>query len=771
MDPFSPLPPSPPPRPPSLSDIETPLPARFPSSALWDWSDFLDFSLDDHLNISLPSYHAPGTEPDDLEGPPILNAPARIRKRDPRLTCSNFLAGRIPCSCPEIDEKLEEEEEHGFPGKKRPRTARLATRCQVPRCEADISELKGYHRRHRVCLRCANASTVVLDGQGKRYCQQCGKFHLLLDFDEGKRSCRRKLKRHSNRRRRKMIEPRVLSENEIQELGLADDAACDDENGKESICLSSHLGERELLLDSEEGQISTLCSNPDSQNIQNDDGVVSFSEAQIDGEKDEPKCARSSMSSNNKRPYTSMCPTGRISFKLYDWNPAEFPRQLRHQKIFQWLASMPVELEGYIHPGCIILTVFIAMPDFMWFKLFHDPVVSLHNFASAPGTMLSERGTSLVYLDNGNFCGNSVIQLKTKEQAPKLHYVHPTCFKAGKPMEFVACGSYLLQPKFRFLVSFAGKYLAYDFSVPPVCGDPETSFDHQLLKINIHHTEPDLFGPAFVEVENESGLSNFIPILIGSKEICTEMKIIEHNVEASLNLEGSKLMSKSSLSNPCEGFSMRQADFSQFIADTAWLLRNPALGDLKDTSTLSQIRRFSILVNIEAVVEHMKVDQYTNGFPRTDMDLLESNLDIARQILCQRFQKNGDSRLHLRNFVLKEDCSWQSSQTDMLPLVSLPNQVAETTEKDNITVFVSSFKDHGGRIPLLKGEVTRREEVIEESIRKSCSRIYTNKLTSWRLIFIIVTAVVGFAVCVVVLHPQKVGKITTTIRRCVFEKT
>lgn len=25
------------------------------------------------------------------------------------------------------------------------------------------------------------------------------------------------------------------------------------------------------------------------------------------------------------------CPTGRFSFKLYDWNPAEFPRQLRHQ--------------------------------------------------------------------------------------------------------------------------------------------------------------------------------------------------------------------------------------------------------------------------------------------------------------------------------------------------------------------------------------------------------------------------------------------------------
>ncbi|PWA97979.1 SBP-like protein [Artemisia annua] len=78
----------------------------------------------------------------------------------------------------------------------------------VPGCEVDISELKGYHKRHRVCLDCANASNVVIDGIHKRYCQQCAKFHVLSDFDEGKRSCRRKLERHNNRRRRKSVDPK-----------------------------------------------------------------------------------------------------------------------------------------------------------------------------------------------------------------------------------------------------------------------------------------------------------------------------------------------------------------------------------------------------------------------------------------------------------------------------------------------------------------------------------------------------------------------------------
>ena len=34
--------------------------------------------------------------------------------------------------------------------------------------------------------------------------------------------------------------------------------------------------------------------------------------------------------------------------------------------------------------------------------------------------------------------GTSVMKLKVEVQAPRLHYVHPICFEAGKPMEFVA---------------------------------------------------------------------------------------------------------------------------------------------------------------------------------------------------------------------------------------------------------------------------------------------------------------------------------------------
>ena len=37
----------------------------------------------------------------------------------------------------------------------------------------------------------------------QRFCQQCGRFHHLVEFDGEKRSCRARLQRHNARRRKK----------------------------------------------------------------------------------------------------------------------------------------------------------------------------------------------------------------------------------------------------------------------------------------------------------------------------------------------------------------------------------------------------------------------------------------------------------------------------------------------------------------------------------------------------------------------------------------
>ncbi|CAL9057941.1 unnamed protein product, partial [Musa banksii] len=76
-------------------------------------------------------------------------------------------------------------------------------RCQADGCSADLSGPKYYHRRHKVCEFHFKAAVVVAHGLHQRFCQQCSRFHVLAEFDEAKRSCRKKLADHNRRRRRR----------------------------------------------------------------------------------------------------------------------------------------------------------------------------------------------------------------------------------------------------------------------------------------------------------------------------------------------------------------------------------------------------------------------------------------------------------------------------------------------------------------------------------------------------------------------------------------
>ncbi|XP_028761953.1 squamosa promoter-binding-like protein 6 [Neltuma alba] len=88
---------------------------------------------------------------------------------------------------------------------KRARTSSLPTQtpvCQVYGCSKDLSSSKEYHKRHKVCDVHSKTAKVIVNGIEQRFCQQCSRFHLLAEFDDGKRSCRRRLAGHNERRRK-----------------------------------------------------------------------------------------------------------------------------------------------------------------------------------------------------------------------------------------------------------------------------------------------------------------------------------------------------------------------------------------------------------------------------------------------------------------------------------------------------------------------------------------------------------------------------------------
>ncbi|XP_020576508.1 squamosa promoter-binding-like protein 9 [Phalaenopsis equestris] len=797
------------------------------ASTVWDWGNLLDFALETEDTLSLPWDAAdlprlPLSEVETPADPPPVIAPVagssnRVRKRDPRLVCANYLAGRVPCACPEVDEKElegDEEEEQVFGGRKRARAGvvNVGVRCQVPGCEADIKELKGYHRRHRVCLRCANASSVMLDGEEKRYCQQCGKFHVLLDFDEGKRSCRRKLEKHNRRRRRKpadsnnVVEKENLSQAELQEnvfrdsdqiQGTPEAYACKAvDNGE-----SNNLVDGEMFLDCENGNGFPGCSFTGVEQAQTKSPLLfaASAEARVDDRKDHPQSAFSSTSCDKKASYSSMCPTGRISFKLYDWNPAEFPRRLRLQ-IFQWLASMPVELEGYIRPGCTILTVFIAMPQHMWEKLSKDGALYVKHLVNSSESLLSGRGNILIYLSSMivHVLKDGTSHIKMEVNAPRLHYVHPTYFEAGKAVEFFACGSNLDQPKLRFLVSFAGKYLACDayrvisneklryYGVNSLVSS--SNCEYEVFRINIKQTTPDIFGPAFIEVENESGISNFIPILIGDEQVCSELNKMQGALTFYPNVHEHNSISNAVLANAA--ISEINVTISDLLVDIAWLLREPCkdyneslLGSL-NVQRLKYILQFSmqneLITVLKAILKYVGIMIHEAGFQNSenltvsaDFDELLEFMKTAKEFLDQRIQHKERSKLDHRhsNFMETVPINLVKNTMVIMPPTNLFEDGRRNSHALVATATVHSVDSDENTSPAPKDISCSKISFLRLNSCLASNHWAINMFSTpisrrWPALFVMGSFLMCFVFCMILLGPHKATDFAVFMGRC-----
>ncbi|KAH1074220.1 hypothetical protein J1N35_026548 [Gossypium stocksii] len=106
---------------------------------------------------------------------------------------------------------MESSSSASFKRARAPATGNQVPSCLVDGCTADLSKCRDYHRRHKVCEVHSKTPKVTIRGQEQRFCQQCSRFHSLVEFDEVKRSCRKRLDGH-NRRRRK-AQPDFMSVN------------------------------------------------------------------------------------------------------------------------------------------------------------------------------------------------------------------------------------------------------------------------------------------------------------------------------------------------------------------------------------------------------------------------------------------------------------------------------------------------------------------------------------------------------------------------------
>ncbi|WVZ61137.1 hypothetical protein U9M48_011055 [Paspalum notatum var. saurae] len=512
--------------------------------------------------------------------------------------------------------------------------------CQVEGCGADLTAAKDYHRRHKVCEMHSKATTAVVGNTVQRFCQQCSRFHLLQEFDEGRRSCRRRLAGHNRRRRKtrpdvaiggtasiedkvsnylllsligicanlnsenvqqsnsqellstllknlgsvaKSLEPKELCKllEAYQSLqngsnagtsGTANAAEepAEPSNSNLPFVNGSHRGQAsspvvpvqskstmvvtpepascklkdfdlndtcidvEGFEDGQEGSptpVFNAASSPNSASWMQQDSTQS--PPQISGNSD--STSTQSLSSSNG---DTQCRTDKIVFKLFNKVPGDLPPVLRSQ-IFGWLSSSPTDIESYIRPGCIILTVYLRLVESAWRELSDNMSLHLDKLLNSSTADFWASGLVFVMVRRQlAFMHNGQIMLDRTLAPSSYHYckilrVRPVAAPYSATINFRVEGFNLLSTSSRLICSFEGRCI-FQEDTDNVADDAEYE-DRDIDCLSFCCSAPGPRGRGFIEVE-DSGFSNgFFPFIVAENDVCSEVSELESIFESSSN--------------------------------------------------------------------------------------------------------------------------------------------------------------------------------------------------------------------------------------------
>ncbi|KAL9397192.1 hypothetical protein Peur_011445 [Populus x canadensis] len=587
--------------------------------------------------------------------------------------------------------------------------------CQVEDCGVDLSNAKDYHRRHKVCEMHSKATKALVGNVMQRFCQQCSRFHVLQEFDEGKRSCRRRLAGH-NKRRRKTNPDTVgngSSMNDDQNSGYllisllrilsnmhsnrSDETTDQDllthllrslashsveHRGRnmfgplqEPRDLSTSFGNSEVvstLLSNGEGpsnlkqhltvpvsgipqqvmpvhdaygaNIQTISSlKPSIPNnfavysevrestagqvkmnnfdlndicVDSDDGTedIERSPAPVNArtssldcpswvqqdshQSSPPQTSRNSDSASAQSPSSSsgeaQSRTDRIVFKLFGKEPNDFPLVLRAQ-ILDWLSHSPTDIESYIRPGCIILTIYLHQAEAAWEELCCGLGSSLSRLLAVSEDTFWRTGWiyirvqhQIAFIYNGQVVVDTSLPL-TSNNYSKILSVKPIAITASERAEFLIKGVNLSRPATRLLCAVEGNYMVQENRQEVMDGVDSFKGHDEVHCVNFSCSIPMVTGRGFIEIEDHGFSSSFFPFLVAEEDVCSEIRMLEGVLETETDAdfeETEKMEAKNQAMN--------------FVHEMSWLLHRSQLksrlGCSDPSMNLFPLRRFKWLM-------------------------------------------------------------------------------------------------------------------------------------------------------------------------------
>ncbi|XP_017699940.2 squamosa promoter-binding-like protein 15 [Phoenix dactylifera] len=391
--------------------------------------------------------------------------------------------------------------------------------------------------------------------------------------------------------------------------------------------------------------------------------------------------------------------TGRIIFKLFDKDPSNFPGTLRAQ-ILNWLSHSPSEMESYIRPGCVVLSVYLSMPLIAWDQLEED---------------LLRRVTSLVQHSESDFWRNRRFLVRTSRQlvshkdgkvrqckswrtwsAPELTSVSPVAVVSGQETSLVLKGRNLTVPGTKIHCTYMGKYTS-----KVLCSAyPGTIYDDSSVEsFDFPGGSPKIFGRCFIEVEN-GFKGNSFPVIIADARICQELRALESEFDEDVQTEDQVQEN---------GQPRSREDVLHFLNELGWLFQKTNTSSTPSSPDFS-FPRFKYLLTFS-------VEQDWCALIKTLLDILaerSSRSDALSQGALEMLLE-----IHLLNRAVKRKCR---RMVDLL----LHYSVRRGNDNKSIFLFPPNLPGPGGLTPLHLAASTEDSEGMVDALTSDPQEIGLN---------------------------------------------
>ncbi|GFP81245.1 squamosa promoter-binding-like protein 1 [Phtheirospermum japonicum] len=224
--------------------------------------------------------------------------------------------------------------------------------------------------------------------------------------------------------------------------------------------------------------------------------------------------------------------TDRIVFKLFGKDPSDLPIVLRKQ-ILDWLSSSPTDIESYIRPGCVVLTIYVCMDKNNWQELYFNLNSSLRRFVDSSNDLFWRTGWiytqvrhHATFLYNGQVVLDSPLPVNI-HQCCKITSVTPIAVSLSEDVRFVVKGFNLSCSTSRLLCALEGKYLVHE-SCADVIDESDSVIEHEETQcFSFSCVIPNFAGRGFIEVEDHGLSSTFFPFIVAEKDTCSEIRNLE----------------------------------------------------------------------------------------------------------------------------------------------------------------------------------------------------------------------------------------------------